>query len=207
MTCCKPRKGWRLISHESYSVYVIICVTLASVELRNATVCHTGKWHATPLHTWPNTWHFYMIALCMIWLVMSYMYSTVAFTATGIPGTASMQPHQHRKGICFLFDNLITLNSALRTISWRVILFYDSRVSFRGLASLFLFSFRTFQMTTPRWSSMWILLTVWWWRATCSRGPAMPSRPGTGTNKTVYCNVNNVVCTRWSITVVLRCIV
>lgn len=41
-------------------------------------------------------------------------------------------------------------------------------------------SFRTFTMTTQRWSSTWTLQTAWWWRATCSRGPAMPSRPGTG---------------------------
>lgn len=35
-------------------------------------------------------------------------------------------------------------------------------------------------MTNLKWNSMLTLLMVWWWRATCSRGPAMPLRPGTG---------------------------
>lgn len=42
------------------------------------------------------------------------------------------------------------------------------------------FSYRTFHMTTLRWSTTWTLPTAWWWRATCSRGPATPLRPGTG---------------------------
>ena len=41
-------------------------------------------------------------------------------------------------------------------------------------------SCRISRMTTPRWNSTWMPLTAWWWRGICSRGPATPSRRGTG---------------------------
>lgn len=36
-------------------------------------------------------------------------------------------------------------------------------------------------MTTQSWSTMWTQTTASPWRDICSRGPATPSRPGTGT--------------------------
>lgn len=38
-------------------------------------------------------------------------------------------------------------------------------------------------MMTPSWNSMWMLPMVWSWRAISLRGPATPSRPGTGTRE------------------------
>lgn len=148
---------------------------MASVELEMTPVCH-ARWHAAPV-CGPTCDYFHTIARCRIWL------------GNGLYGLL------RHIGCCCWYSRNSThaaacvwkwkgFNGIQPTISCCVNI--DSRSLFRGLMSLFLFSFRTFPMMTLRWSSMWILLTVWWWRATCLKGLAMPSRPGTGRNKAWY---------------------
>lgn len=147
------------------TVYVIICVILASVELWNASACHTGRWHATPpihtyIHTWTNTWAFLHDRTVCDDLAACTAQCTA--NAAGSPGTHS-------------FVSCLTISRLERHPA-------DSLVTFWMTARVnhALFSYRTFHMTTLRWSSTWMLPTVWWWRATCSRGQATPLRPGTG---------------------------
>lgn len=67
---------------------------------------------------------------------------------------------------------------------WGPDLFWLSLCCFSQILSLYFLFFspcsRISPMTNLKWNSMLTLLMVWWWRATCSRGPAMPLRPGTG---------------------------
>lgn len=86
------------------TVYVIICVILASVELWNASACHTGRWHATPpihtyIHTWTNTWAFLHDRTVCDDLAACTAQCTA--NAAGSPGTAHMQPRQWRDK-CFV---------------------------------------------------------------------------------------------------------
>lgn len=118
------------------------------------------------------------------WL-MDCMYSTVHtechwYSRNSAHATSLLQ----KRNKCFVFFfcswQLKGWNNILPAISGLLAFCVTARVRFGVLSLAVFFSFRTFRMTTPRWSSTWMLLMVWWWRATCSRGPAMPLRPGTG---------------------------
>lgn len=134
----------------SFVIYVIVCVTLTSAGLWNTPVRHTLNGSVWPVCA--KSWPLMPDRMASDEFVYCWAHRTLHATSA-------------EKRSCFLFG------------MWKV-----RRTSCCQSADLFtlFFSFRTFTMTTQRWSSTWTLQTAWWWRATCSRGPAMPSRPGTG---------------------------
>lgn len=132
--------------------------------------------HATLMHTWTNMWLFHMIAQFMMIYCLGGVY--VQYSAHRM--LLVIQEHH----ACNLFTTEKSFVSVRRTSCPPISCCAFNLLTFSMRAKVnlgvFLFSFRTSLMTKQRWSSMWTLLMVWWWRATCSRGPAMPLRLGTG---------------------------
>lgn len=151
-------------------------------------VCATQEDGARPYchaHVVQHVTSFYISAQ---FLLIKLLYGLeVQYVSTGTTGTA------HTWGVFtekehvffFLFHHWKSRNSILPS-SWPagVLTFSDCQCCFSQILSLYFLFFspcsRISPMTNLKWNSMLTLLMVWWWRATCSRGPAMPLRPGTG---------------------------
>lgn len=129
-------------------------------------MCHRGSKHAAS--------HVTISTSQQLWWFRWFIYSMYA----GIRGIPQMQPLHYRKmfGFPHLAINRLKRHPASSKQAFGFHLWQTGFI-------LPFFSFRTFPMTNRRWSLTWMLLMVWWWRATCSRGPAMRLRPGTGNYK------------------------
>lgn len=173
--------------YESSSVYVTFCVTLNSFGSWNAAcVPHRKTAHGrTATHMWSNTWRLSTSAHNFCWLscFMDWRFSTSPLER--------QEQHTHEGSLrkrntcffsCFIIGKVGTASCRLPDPlgSWP---FLTVSVVFPRFWVCTFFlppCSRISPMTNLKWNSMLTLLMVWWWRATCSRGPAMPLRPGTG---------------------------
>lgn len=159
-------RGWRLISHES----LCLCNNLHHSHI--CSQCATEV-VGMQLHTWPFLHHTSyddsdgLYTVCML-VFEEYLRCSLYYRKMfGFPHLAINRLKRHPA----------SSKQAFGFHLWQP-----------GFILPF-FSFRTFPMTNRRWSLTWMLLMVWWWRATCSRGPAMPLRPGTGNYKNPHKHV------------------